>query len=158
MTNTCSPLFNCIMLQTDSDLIFSYELAVYKRKITDWSHTIEKAHLTDVSIILAYFKCKLRWVKTFLVYWRHHSLAKRMTEITPIPLFNSFEQMGNVSSRWTHWTCCSTSMHKASQLTTRTSAAPPPHGVAVQDFFSTLTEAGISYDEAINSLEAYFTL
>ena len=83
-----------------------------------------------------------------------------MTEITPVPPFDPFEQTGNVGPRWTRWKTRLQYYIDARGIThDNRKRALLLHlaGPAVQDIFSTLADAGTSFDEAINSLDAYFT-
>ena len=82
-----------------------------------------------------------------------------MADITSVPPFDPYEQAANVGPRWTRWKTRLqyyidakgfTADHRKRALLLHTA------GPAVQDIFSTLSDTGTSYAEALNSLEAYF--
>ena len=83
-----------------------------------------------------------------------------MAEITSIPPFDPYEQAGNVGPRWTRWKTRLQYYIDARGITVdNRKRALLLHlaGPAVQNIFSTLMVTGTTYEEALNSLDVYFT-
>jgi len=83
-----------------------------------------------------------------------------MTELTPIPPFDPFEQAGSVAPQWTRWKTRLEYYIDARGITVDSpKRALLLHlaGPVVQDIFATLQDTRTAYKDAITALDTYIS-